>query len=193
MELQDTGYFYDGFGIEGEAGDLIQFEGQKETARIKHIDAKSGKITLDRPLSWKDGQGVALAYSGKAPDIGTFEQGESIKVGATGALRFRELKSRVFEEGKMSRRSDHEELSGVVTAFVRWLKREGYFSYDPYDVWGTKYGLAARRLYYATPWLGLPLVAPILLLDVLCPALAFLVRAERNVSPRRTVNSPSAF
>lgn len=84
MHLHDTGYFYDGFGIEGEAGDLIQLEGEKETALITQIDAKSGKVTLNRPLSWRDGQGVALAYSGKAPDIGAFEEGKPIKVGVTG-------------------------------------------------------------------------------------------------------------
>ena len=83
MRLRDAGYFYDGFGIEGEVGDLIQLQGQAERARIKKIDLASGNITLDRPLSWKDGQGVALAYSGKAPDIGVFERGQQLTVGAS--------------------------------------------------------------------------------------------------------------
>jgi hypothetical protein len=82
MRVRDPGYFYDGFGIEGEIGDVIQLQGQKENARIKRIDPKNGQITLDRPLSWKDGQGVALAYTGTGPDIGAFEQGQSIRIGA---------------------------------------------------------------------------------------------------------------
>lgn len=82
IRLRDAGYFYDGFGIEGEVGDLIQLQGQAETARITKIDLATGNITLDRPLSCSDGQGVALAYSGKAPDIGAFERGQSTTIGA---------------------------------------------------------------------------------------------------------------
>lgn len=83
MRVRDPGYFYDGFGIEGEVGDMIQLEGQKENARIKRIDPKDGQITLDRPLSWKAGQGVALSYTGSGPDIGAFEQGQSIRIGVS--------------------------------------------------------------------------------------------------------------
>ncbi len=83
MRVRDAGYFYDGFGIEGEVGDLIQLQGQTETARIKKIDLATGNLTLDRPLSWKDGQGVALAYAGAGPDIGAFERGMPMEVGAT--------------------------------------------------------------------------------------------------------------
>ena len=83
MRVRDAGYFYDGFGIEGEVGDLIQLQGETETARIKKIDLASGNLTLDRPLSWKDGQGVALAYTGAGPDIGAFEHGMPMEIGAT--------------------------------------------------------------------------------------------------------------
>jgi hypothetical protein len=64
--------------------------------------------------------------------------------------------------------------------FVRWLERVGYHSYDPYDIWGTRYSLLARRLYYRRGVLGLPLVAPVLLMEILCPVLRTLfVRKER--------------
>jgi hypothetical protein len=81
LPVKDPVFFYDGFGIEGEKGDLIQLQGQTETARITEIDPKTKVLKLDRALSWKDGQGVALAYSGAAPDIGAFERGESTTVG----------------------------------------------------------------------------------------------------------------
>ena len=57
----------------------------------------------------------------------------------------------------------------VSRSFTGWLERAGYASYDPYDVWGTGYGLWARGMYYRRGVLGIPLVAPILLLETLWP------------------------
>jgi hypothetical protein len=37
------------------------------------MDYVNNTLTLDQPLSWTDGQGVSLAYNGKAPDIGAYE------------------------------------------------------------------------------------------------------------------------
>ena len=71
--VEDASYFYDGWGIPGEQGDLIQLEGQTETARITSIDYDNNRITVDRALSWNAQQGVSLAYHGSAPDIGAFE------------------------------------------------------------------------------------------------------------------------
>ncbi|MBI3830932.1 MAG: right-handed parallel beta-helix repeat-containing protein [Planctomycetes bacterium] len=73
LTVEDAGSFYDGFGIEGEQGDMLVLEGGTETARIVKIDYAKRVLTLDKPLSWKDGQGVSLPYKGKAPDIGAFE------------------------------------------------------------------------------------------------------------------------
>ncbi|MGH7984557.1 MAG: right-handed parallel beta-helix repeat-containing protein [Candidatus Udaeobacter sp.] len=82
LKVSDVSCFFDGFEIEGEKGDQIQLQGQTETARIVHIDYKSKMLKLDRALSWKNGQGVSLVYSGAAPDIGVFEAGLAITVGA---------------------------------------------------------------------------------------------------------------
>jgi hypothetical protein len=81
MKVKDVMSFFDGFGIEGEEGDFIQLNDEMERARIAHIDYAKRELTLDRPLSWNSDQKVALAYSGKAPDVGTFEQGEDFAVG----------------------------------------------------------------------------------------------------------------
>jgi hypothetical protein len=75
LQVEDAGYFYDGFGIEGEQGDVIQLSGREATARILRIDYWAHAITLDQPLTWEDGQGVCLAYTGAAPDIGALERG----------------------------------------------------------------------------------------------------------------------
>jgi hypothetical protein len=81
LRVKDPVFFYDGFGIEGETGDTIQFQGQAVTARIKQVDLKSGLLTIDHPLSWSDGQEITLAYQGKGPDIGALEWGVSTTIG----------------------------------------------------------------------------------------------------------------
>jgi len=64
--------------------------------------------------------------------------------------------------------------------FVCWLDAAGYASYDPYDVWGTKYGLLARRRYYRKTPLGLTLTAPVLAMEIVCPRLRTLfVKKDR--------------
>jgi len=69
--VEDAGYFIDGFGI--VEGDLIQLQGETETAKVTYIDYSSNSISVDRSLSWSSGKGVSLAYTGSAPDIGAFE------------------------------------------------------------------------------------------------------------------------
>jgi parallel beta-helix repeat protein len=69
--VEDAGYFIDGFGI--VEGDLIQLQGETETAKVTYIDYSSNSISIDRSLSWSSGQGISLAFTGSAPDIGAFE------------------------------------------------------------------------------------------------------------------------
>lgn len=71
--VADAGFFYDGWGIPGEKGDMIQFADSDAIARILTIDYDKNTITVDRPLTWNSGQGVSLPYSGKAPDLGAYE------------------------------------------------------------------------------------------------------------------------
>ena len=72
------------------------------------------------------------------------------------------------------------QLWDTINAFLRWLDAHGYASYDPYDIWGTQYSLWARRLYYKKGIAGLPLIAPVLLLEIIFPGLrALFVKKER--------------
>jgi parallel beta-helix repeat protein len=71
--VQDAGYFCDGFGIPGQQGDLVQLEGQAQAARVVRVDYEKKVLALDRVLTWKDGLPLATSYSGKRPDLGTFE------------------------------------------------------------------------------------------------------------------------
>lgn len=70
MQVKDAAFFYDGFGISGELGDVIQLDGQTTTARVVHVDYDNLILTLDRAISWLDGQGVNLRYAGAGPNIG---------------------------------------------------------------------------------------------------------------------------
>ena len=73
MPVADVRFFSGGFGIQGIQGDLIQLEGGVQRARVTNIDYARGVLFLDTPLTWADGQGVALGFEGKAPDMGAFE------------------------------------------------------------------------------------------------------------------------
>ncbi len=85
LAVDDARYFYDGFGITGAAGDLIQLDGQVETARVIGIDYSTNILTLDQSLSWHSGQGVSLAYAGNAPDLGAYERLTELNLSASPA------------------------------------------------------------------------------------------------------------
>ncbi len=76
IELEDAGFFTNGYGI--REGDLVKFEGQTQQFEILEIDYINNTITLDGPLSWNDGDGVSLVYNDNMPDIGMYEYENSL-------------------------------------------------------------------------------------------------------------------
>ena len=75
---------------------------------------------------------------------------------------------------------NRSELIGSIRKFENWLNLSGYESYDPYDIWGTKYGLWSRAIYYERGLLGAPFISPILLIEALLPsARKLFVNKER--------------
>jgi len=70
IPVLDAEYFVDGFGI--VEGDLVRV-GSADPARVTAVDYQSSVITVNRSLSWEDGDGVCLAYSGSGPDMGALE------------------------------------------------------------------------------------------------------------------------
>ncbi len=80
----------------------------------------------------------------------------------------------------MTRSSNYDAVAETVDRFVNWLSRHGYFSHDPYDILGTRFGVKSRRLYYQSAWAGVPLVGPMVLIEMFCPWLrTLLVKKER--------------
>lgn len=84
LAVLDARWFYDGGGVEGEVGDVIQLAGDEATARVIAVDLVGQVLTLDAGLTWSAGQGVALAYVGAAPDPGAYEHGLDGPGGTTG-------------------------------------------------------------------------------------------------------------
>lgn len=80
MVVQDALYFFGGHGIPEETGDRIQLLGGPQTATITAIDYATNRLTLDTPLTWSVGAGVALRYIGTAPDMGAFERGATTSI-----------------------------------------------------------------------------------------------------------------
>ncbi|NOZ22013.1 MAG: DUF1565 domain-containing protein [Planctomycetes bacterium] len=75
MPVDDARWFYDGFGIPGEQGDLIVIGSEKKKARVVKADIEKNVLTLDRDTTWAKGDSIALPYAGKAPDLGAYESG----------------------------------------------------------------------------------------------------------------------
>lgn len=67
----DAGYFSDGNLI--VEGDTIQLQGATNRSVISVVDVENNVITFSPSLTWTNGQGLALAYSGSAPDFGAYE------------------------------------------------------------------------------------------------------------------------
>jgi hypothetical protein len=80
VAVQDASYFFDGYGIPAEVGDVIQLIGRPDFATVTAINYTANTLTLDRPWTWSSGEGVTLQYSGNAPDMGAFEYGEAAQV-----------------------------------------------------------------------------------------------------------------
>ena len=59
--MDDARWFYDGFGIPGEVGDLIFVGEKKQQARVVKADIQNNVLTLDRDLTWNKGDSVTLA------------------------------------------------------------------------------------------------------------------------------------
>lgn len=74
FNVKDADYFYDGWTIPGETGDVIKTE-NGQTATILTINYDKNKITVSPAIDIVNGDGLALNYFGSAPDIGAYEYG----------------------------------------------------------------------------------------------------------------------
>ncbi len=73
VTVKDASFFYDGWGVAGEQGDLICIASASNCARIQGVDYDNNILVLAEPLRWSRNAPVNLAYTGDGPDIGAFE------------------------------------------------------------------------------------------------------------------------
>jgi len=69
---------------------------------------------------------------------------------------------------------DRRIFENTILKFIDWLDNNGFAGYDPYDLWSTRYGTRARRLFYRFGKTAGLLSAPLLLADRLVPRAARL-------------------
>jgi len=79
LPVEDPYYFYDGYGIEGETGDLIAIGSSRNQACVVKTDYQEKMLYLDRSVQWKQGEPVSLTWSETNPDIGAFEYGANTR------------------------------------------------------------------------------------------------------------------
>ncbi|MGI5820002.1 MAG: PKD domain-containing protein [Armatimonadota bacterium] len=80
LPVGDGRWFYDGFGIEGEEGDIIAIGSGDTIAQIERVELRYYQpaiLHLDREVTWENGMPVSLPWAGDAPDIGALEHGAS--------------------------------------------------------------------------------------------------------------------
>lgn len=85
VQVEDGGYFIDGYGI--TEGDEIQFEGQTQKTRIVSLNYDTNTLTLESAMTWAPGVGVNLPYSGARPDQGVYEYSDAAFPQAPGNLK----------------------------------------------------------------------------------------------------------
>lgn len=71
VPVEDVLYFYDGFDMPQEAGDLIRIG--DDDAYVIGIEYESNTLMLDRDIQWSEGDEVSMPYGGESPDMGAFE------------------------------------------------------------------------------------------------------------------------
>lgn len=77
ISVDDARWFYDGFGIPGEQGDLIWVGTPPKHAAVRVVGVNTGgwpdAITVDQSITWKSNDPISLPYTGSAPDLGAYE------------------------------------------------------------------------------------------------------------------------
>ena len=71
IHVSDSLFFTDGLGL--IPGDEIMLEGRNGTLRVVEVDHQLNQLTVNESISYSEGQGVTLVYSGSRPDAGAFE------------------------------------------------------------------------------------------------------------------------
>lgn len=126
LRVKDASFFYDGFGIESELGDLVAVGTPKQVARVIKLDREKNILTFDRHVTWSKGDPVSLPWVGSAPDIGVFEYG-----GGAGPFVRVEAKPIKVQTGQPVHLQ--AKVVGIDPVEVRWYLGDGTI-YNGFDL-----------------------------------------------------------
>ena len=73
LRVADAWWFYDGWDIPGEVGDLVMTE-SGAVARVTDADVAARTVTVSPAITITPGEGLTFAYTGSAPDLGAHER-----------------------------------------------------------------------------------------------------------------------
>jgi hypothetical protein len=68
-----------------------------------------------------------------------------------------------------------------IEKFLAWKNAYGYYSYDQYDFWSSKYGIWSKALYYKKKAIGALFVVPIFITEIFFPSLRKLVASKKRI------------
>jgi hypothetical protein len=115
IKVADSRFFYGGHGM--ISGDRIII-GDSDTATVIARDITENTITINKTLSWNEGDSVSLVFADAAPDIGAYEKGMDKAIGdAAGA---EEVIAQINED------------SGASGFFVQDIQPRGFHVYQNY-------------------------------------------------------------
>jgi len=79
------------------------------------------------------------------------------------------------------REPTHIMIKNSIDHLLYWIEENQYESYDHFDFWSSKIGINSRSIFVRNKFFGLPLVAPLYLLDMYFPHLRrFFAKKSRS-------------
>lgn len=67
-----------------------------------------------------------------------------------------------------------------IKSFLQWKDDFGYYSYDQYDFWNTKFGIWSKGLYYKNKKLGTIFVSPVFAAEIFFPSVRKLFTKKKR-------------
>ncbi len=67
-----------------------------------------------------------------------------------------------------------------IDKFLEWKNKNGYKSYDQYDLWSTKYGRWSKSKYYKSKITGSFFVAPVFIADIVLPQVRYGFNSKKR-------------
>lgn len=68
----------------------------------------------------------------------------------------------------------------AIEKFLAWKNANGYYSYDQYDFWSTKYGIWSKKIYYKKKIAGSVFIIPIFIAEIFLPSIRKLVTSKKR-------------